>query len=95
MNFVVPNACLVILFQLRIHHGGTFMDWRHLEYIGGNIQNVRDVDTDKISTIEIQDMAESLDCVGINKFAYKYPAYVCLRVLKSDNDIVNMISLEL
>lgn len=54
---------------------------------------MRDVDIDKISLIEIQNMDESLGYVGINKFTYKRPTYVGLRVLKYDNDIVNMISL--
>lgn len=81
------------LFTLRIHHGGTFRDGHHLDYIGGNIHNVRDVNTDKIFIIEINDMAESLGCVCVNKIAYKHHSYIGLSVLKSDSDIINMISL--
>ncbi|KAM7518184.1 hypothetical protein LguiB_017146 [Lonicera macranthoides] len=81
------------LITLKIHHGGEFRDMHHLEYVGGKIDIRNSVDLYLISTLEIKDIAQNIGCVRINRLAYKDPSCVGLRVLETDNDIINMISL--
>ena len=65
------------LFTLRLHHGGKFENMHHLEYIGGNTKYFWDVDSDKLSTLELKDMAESKGCFGVNRLAYRHLNCVC------------------
>ena len=84
-------------FDIEIHVGGCFVEEPTIEYVGGSVHLLTDIDPDKLSYFEIRDLCH---LVGAPKehSRYKYllpegNLQVDLRDIATDADVVNMTTL--
>ena len=84
-------------FDIEIHVGGCFVEEPTIEYVGGSVHLLTDIDPDKLSFFEIRDLCH---LVGAPKehSRYKYllpegNLQVDLRDIAIDADVVNMTTL--
>lgn len=57
-------------FIVEINYGGTFVWNQNLEYVGGNIATIEDVDLNRLSFCEIQDMCEKFGAPSTSTYHY-------------------------
>ena len=84
-------------FDIEIHVGGCFVEEPTIEYVGGSVHLLTDIDPDKLSFFEIQDLCH---LVGAPKEHSKYKyllsegnLQVDLRDIAIDADVLNMTTL--
>ena len=84
-------------FDIEIHVGGCFVEEPTIEYVGGSVHLLTEIDPDKLSYFEIRDLCH---LVGAPKehSRYKYllpegNLQVDLRDIATDADVVNMTTL--
>ena len=56
-------------FDIEIHVGGCFVDEPTIEYVGGSVHTLTEIDPDKLSFFEIQDLCH---LVGASKKHSRY-----------------------
>ncbi|KAH7854363.1 hypothetical protein Vadar_012969 [Vaccinium darrowii] len=81
-------------FSIEVHHGGTFCLRPTKEYIGGKVQTVHGLDTDYISLLQLEAMAQQLGYDSHVNFYYKIPRYgldVGLLPIKNDKAVLAML----
>ncbi|KAL0010450.1 hypothetical protein SO802_005558 [Lithocarpus litseifolius] len=82
-----------LTFNFEIHHGGQFVWNPDLVYLGGSTSFIDDVDLDKLSYFEIQDMCCGLGANSTSRFHYLIPGGNLeqgLRLINEDDDVVYM-----
>ena len=84
-------------FDIEIHVGGCFVEEPTIEYVGGSVHLLTEIDPDKLSFFEIRDLCH---LVGTPKehSRYKYllpegNLQVDLRDITTDADVLNMTTL--
>ena len=84
-------------FDIEIHVGGCFVEEPTIEYVGGSVHLLTEIDLDKLSFFEIRDLCH---LVGTSKehSRYKYllpegNLQVDLRDITTDADVLNMTTL--
>ena len=84
-------------FDIEIHVGGCFVDEPTIEYVGGSVHTLTEIDPDKLSFFEIQDLCH---LVGAPKEHSRYRYLLLenglhhdLRAIETDADVVNMTTL--
>ena len=84
-------------FDIEIHVGGCFVEEPTIEYVGGSIHLLTEIDPDKLSFFEIRDLCH---LVGAPKehsrYRYSLPEgnlQVDLRDIEIDADVLNMTTL--
>lgn len=85
-----------ISFTFEIHYGGTFVWNPNLEYVGGNVETIYNIDPDKHSYFEIQAICLDLGTLGTSSFHYLIPGgnlVQGLRLINGDDDVVYMCEL--
>ena len=60
-------------FNFEIHHGGQFVWNPDLVYLGGSTSFVDNVDPDKLSYFEIQDICSDVGAVSTSRYHYLIP----------------------
>ena len=86
-----------LTFEIEIHVGGCFVEEPTIEYVGGSVHLLTDIDPDKLSFFEIRDLCH-LVCAPKEHSRYKYllpegNLQVDLRDIATDADILNMTTL--
>ena len=82
-----------LAFNFEIHHGGQFLWNPDLVYLGGSISFVDNVDPNKLSYFEIQDICSDVGAVSTSRFHYLIPGGNLeqgLRLINGDDDVVYM-----
>ncbi|KAK9989706.1 hypothetical protein SO802_029945 [Lithocarpus litseifolius] len=82
-----------LTFNFEIHHGGQFGWNLDLVYLGGSTSFIDDVDPNKLSYFEIQDMCCGLGANSTSRFHYLIPGGNLeqgLRLINEDDDVVYM-----
>ena len=59
-----------LTFSFEIHHGGQFVWNPNLVYLGSSISFIKEVDLDKLSLFEIQDIFGDLGAISTSRFHY-------------------------
>ncbi|XP_075652225.1 uncharacterized protein LOC142622596 [Castanea sativa] len=80
-------------FTLEIHHGGYFGWNPDLVYLDGCVSIIDEVDPDRLSLFEIQDICGELGAPSTNTFHYLIPGGNLeqgLMVINGDDDVLNM-----
>nr|POE91999.1 hypothetical protein CFP56_32638 [Quercus suber] len=84
-------------FDIEIHVGGCFMEDPTLEYVGGSVHTLTEIDLEKLSFFEIQDLCH---LVSAPKEHSRYRYLLTeggleddLRAIETDADVVNMTTL--
>ena len=62
-----------LTFSFEIHHGDQFVWNPDLVYLGGSISFIKEVDLDKLSLFEIQDICGDLGAISTSRFHYLIP----------------------
>ena len=62
-----------LTFNFEIHHGGQFVWNPVLVYLGGSTSFIDEVDLDKLSYFEIQDICCDLGASSASRFDYLIP----------------------
>ena len=93
------NSCrwlLKFIFDFTIHHSGNF-EWNpSLEYVGGEVSTVANVDPDLLSHFEIQDICVEAEGSINNRIYYLIPGGDLeqgLGLITSDDDVTYMCEL--
>ena len=85
-----------IRFDFTIHHSGNF-EWNpSLEYVGGEVSTMVNVDQDLLSHFEIQDIFAGVGGPINSRFFYLIPGGDLeqgLRLINSDDDVTYMCEL--
>ena len=82
-----------LAFNFEIHHGSQFVWNPDLVYLGGSTSFVDNVDPDKFSYFEIQDICSDVGAVSTSRFHYLIPGGNLeqgLRLINGDDDVVYM-----
>ena len=82
-----------LTFNFEIHHGGQFVWNPDLVYLGGSTSFINEVDPDKLSYFEIQDICYDLGTFSTSRFHYLIPGGNLekgLRLINGDDDVVYM-----
>ena len=84
-------------FDIEIHVGGCFVEEPTIEYVGGFVHTLTEINPDKLSFFEIRDLCH-LVCVPKEHSRYKYllpegGLHHDLRAIETDADVVNMTTL--
>ena len=84
-------------FNIEIHVGGCFVEEPIVEYVGGSVQTLTEIDSNKLSFFEIQDLCH---LVGALKEHSRYRYLLLegglqddLRAIETDADVMNMTTL--
>ena len=84
-------------FDIEIHVGECFVEELTIEYVGGSVHLLTEIDPDKLSFFEIRDLCH---LVGASKEHSKYKYLLPegdlqhdLRNIETDTDVVNMTNL--
>uniref|UniRef100_A0A7N2L7Q2 PB1-like domain-containing protein n=1 Tax=Quercus lobata TaxID=97700 RepID=A0A7N2L7Q2_QUELO len=80
-------------FIVEINYGGTFVWNQNLEYVGGNIATIEDVDLNRLSFCEIQDMCEKFGAPSTSTYHYLIPRGKLeqgLRLITGDDEVLYM-----
>ena len=92
------NSCrwlLKFIFDFTIHHSGNF-EWNpSLEYIGGEVSTMANVDPDLLSHFEIQDICAEVGGSINNRIYYLIPGGDLeqgLGLITSDDDVTYMLN---
>ena len=84
-------------FDIEIHVGGCFVEDLTLRYVGGSVHTLIEIDPDKLSFFEIQDLCHLVGAPKEhNRYRYLLPKGDLeddLRDIKTDPDVVNMTTL--
>ena len=84
-------------FDIEIHVGGCFVEDLTLRYVGGFVHTLIEIDPDKLSFFEIQDLCHLVGAPKEhNRYRYLLPKGDLkddLRDIKTDPDVVNMTTL--
>ena len=84
-------------FDIEIHVGGCFVDEPTIEYVGGSVHLLTDIDPDKLSFFEIRDLCHLVGAPKEHsKYKYLLPEgnlQVDLRDIAIDADVLNMTTL--
>ncbi|KAH7842411.1 hypothetical protein Vadar_005011 [Vaccinium darrowii] len=81
-------------FSIEVHHGGTFCLRPTKKYIGGKVQTVHGLDTDYISLLQLEAMAQQFGYDSHVNFYYKIPGYkldVALVPINNDKGVLAML----
>ncbi|XP_050281392.1 uncharacterized protein LOC126722276 [Quercus robur] len=86
-----------VTFDLEIHVGGCFVEEPTIQYVGGSVRLLTEIDPDKLSYFEIRDLCH---LVGAPKEHSRYKYLIPdgdlqhdLRDIETDTDVVNMTNL--
>ena len=82
-----------LAFNFEIHHGDQFVWNPDLIYLGGNTSFVDNVDLDRISYFEIQDICSGVGAVSTSRYHYLILGGNLeqgLRLINGDDDVVYM-----
>ena len=84
-------------FDIEIHVGGCFVEEPTIEYVGGSVHLLTDIDPDKLSFFEIRDLCHLVGALKEHS-RYKYllsegNLQVDLRDIAIDADVLNMTTL--
>ncbi|KAL0002861.1 hypothetical protein SO802_016642 [Lithocarpus litseifolius] len=82
-----------LTFNFEIHHGCQFVWNLDLVYLGGSTSFIDEIDLDKLSYFEIQDICSNLGAFSISRFHYLIPGGNLeqgLRLINGDDDVVYM-----
>ena len=82
-----------LAFNFEIHHGGQFVWNPNLVYLGGSTSFVDNVDLNKLSYFEIQDICSNVGAVNISRYHYLILGGNLeqgLKLINGDNDVVYM-----
>ena len=74
-----------LTFSFEIHHGGQFVWNPDLVYLGGSISFIKEVDPDKLSLFEIQDICGDLGATSTSRFHYLIPKFNLEQGLRVEN----------
>ena len=84
-------------FDIEIHVGGCFLEEPTIQYVGGSVRLLIEIDPDKLSYFEIRDLCH---LVGAPKEHSRYKYLLPegdlqhdLRDIETDTDVVNMTNL--
>ena len=66
-------SMVVLTFSFEIHHGGQFVWNPDLVYLGDSISFIDEVDPDRLSLFEIQDIWGDLGAISTSRFHYLIP----------------------
>ena len=84
-------------FNIEIHVGGCFVDEPTIEYVGGSVHTLTEIDPDKLSFFEIQDLCH---LVGASKKHSRYRYLLLegglhhdLKAIETDADVMNMTTI--
>ena len=84
-------------FDIEIHVGGCFVDEPTIEYVGGSVHTLTEIDPDKLSFFEIQDLCH---LVGASKKHSRYRYLLLegglhhdLKAIETDADVMNMTTI--
>ena len=92
--FVFLSIFTDATFSIIIFHGGEIRDYKSDKiYYGGQVDYSDDLDPDRISIIDIEDMAKSMGCVNVGRLYFRVPTlnlFSGLRELVSDKDVLSM-----
>jgi MuDR family transposase len=84
-------------FDIEIHVGGCFVEEPTIEYVGGSVHLLTDIDPDKLSYFEIRDLCHLVSAPKEHsRYKYLLPEgnlQVDLRDIATDADVVNMTTL--
>ena len=82
-----------LAFNFEVHHGGQFVGNPDLVYLGGSTSFVDNVDLNKLSYFEIQDICSNVGAVNISRYHYLILGGNLeqgLKLINGDNDVVYM-----
>ena len=82
-----------LVFNFEIHHGGQFVWNPDLVYLGGSTSFVDNVDPDRLSYFEIQDICCDVGALSTSRYHYLIPGGNLeqgLRLINEDDDVVYM-----
>ena len=81
-------------FDIEIHVGGCFVEEPTIEYVGGSVHLLTEIDPDKLSFFEIRDLRHLVGAPKEhNRYRYLLPEgnlQVDLRDIEIDADVLNM-----
>ncbi|KAL4614665.1 hypothetical protein ACB092_07G069600 [Castanea dentata] len=83
-----------LTFNLEIHHGGQFVWNPDLVYLGGSTSFIDEVDLDKLSYFEIQDICCDLGANSTSRFHYPIIGGSLeqgIRLINGDDDLNNYL----
>ncbi|KAH7848133.1 hypothetical protein Vadar_034123 [Vaccinium darrowii] len=79
-------------FTFKVHRGGIFVvDGGTKSYMGGQIRYSHYWDIDKVSLLELDEIAQKLGFTEVIEFYYKVPRNGVFKIIKNDNDILDMV----
>ena len=82
-----------LAFNFEIHHGGKFVWNSDLVYLGGSSSFVENVDLDRLSYFEVQDICFDVGAARTSTYHYLIPGGNLeqgLRLINGDDDVVYM-----
>ena len=82
-----------LAFNFKIHHGGQFVWNPDLVYLGGSTSFVDNVDLDRLSYFEVQDICFDVGAVSTSRYHYLIPRGNLeqgLRLINGNDDVVYM-----
>ena len=86
-------------FDIKTHVRGCFVEEPTVEYVGGSVYTLTEIDLDKLSFFEIRDLCHLVGALKEhNRYRYLLPEGGLqddLRAIETDVDVVNMITLHM
>ena len=90
---------LDFMFDIEIHVGGCFVEEPTVEYVGGSIHTLTEIDPDKLSFFEIQNLCHLVGALKEHsRYRYLLPKGDLqddLRAIETNADVLNMTTLQL
>ncbi|KAL4625631.1 hypothetical protein ACB092_05G039500 [Castanea dentata] len=80
-----------LTFNFEIHHGGQFVWNPDLVYLGGNTSFIDNVDSNKLSYFEIQDICSDVGAVSTSRSHYLIPGGNLEQGLRAINGADNVV----
>ena len=84
-------------FDIEIHVGGCFVEDLTIEYVGGSVHLLTEIDPDKLSFFEIRDLCHLVGALKEHsRYKYLLPKgnlQVDLRDIATNADVLNMTTL--
>ena len=100
-NIPVPITCILNadtnsdFFTIKVFHGGRFSEEKGRKcYVGGTVSYFDWNDKDKMSLIELDDIAKRLGYADFVGFHYRNPAFVLdggFKMMHVDEDVLDMV----
>ena len=86
-------------FDIKTHVGGCFVEESTVEYVGGSVHTLTEIDLDKLSFFEIRDLCHLVGALKEHsRYKYLLPEGGLqddLRAIETDVDVVNMTTLHM